>query len=275
MEELTFGRVLRSTSAALEAVSGADAVTEARELVAAASGRDRRDIAALRAEPFPASAHIALEAMIRARLDGQPLQYIVGTWDFMGLEFKVDKRALIPRQDTETLCEAALPLIREHAYKSCLDMCCGTGCIGVALAVLAGVSVTLADISNDALALALENADMHGVRAKALQTDLFRGVEQRYDIIVCNPPYLSDADMASLQRELAFEPQNALYGGADGLDFYRRLSREAPGRLAPGGALLMEVGRGQAADVEKMFVGSHAVRDINGIERTVIWIKRS
>lgn len=275
MEKLTFARALMETEKALLPVAGPDARLEARELVAAAAGTDRRALMRLQSEDFPPEARDALRAMTRDRLSGRPLQYIVGAWDIMGLEFRVDSRALIPRQDTETLIEAALALIGERGHKSCLDMCCGTGCIGIALAVLGGVRVTLADISGDALSLARENAQMHGVEAEFIQTDLFESIARCYDIIVCNPPYLDAEAMTHLQKELAFEPENALYGGPDGLDFYRRLALEAPPRVAPGGVLLMETGAGQAAAVQKLFAPSRTVRDINGIERTVIWEKCS
>ena len=188
----------------------------------------------------------------------------------MGLRFKTDARVLIPRQDTETLCEEAIKLIKSRGYKTCLDMCTGSGCIGISLAKIAGVEATLADISEAALELSRENAKANGVNIKTIKTDMFTGIVDKYDIIVCNPPYLTDDDMNSLQKELEFEPENALYGGPDGLDFYRRIANDYKAALNEEGALLLEVGIYQANDVAKMLGGARIIKDILGIERTVI-----
>lgn len=144
------------------------------------------------------------------------------------------------------------------------------GCIGISLAALSGAAVTLADISADALALARENAEKNGVCARMTETNLFSNIKRSFDLIACNPPYLSDADMAALQREVRFEPALALYGGADGLDFYRRIRTEYAAHLNPGGALLLEVGFGQAAAVCALFgENAYALRDLCGVERVV------
>lgn len=175
-----------------------------------------------------------LGEMLARRLAGEPLQYILGEWELMGLPFRVDARALIPRQDTEMLVEAALGLIKERGYRTVLDLCCGTGCIGISLAALSGAAVTLADISADALALARENAEKNGVCARMTETNLFSNIKRSFDLIACNPPYLSDADMAALQREVRFEPALALYGGADGLDFTAASARSMRRTSTPG-----------------------------------------
>ena len=188
----------------------------------------------------------------------------------MGLRFKTDARALIPRQDTETLCEEAIALIKRRGYKTCLDLCAGSGCIGISIANICGTEVTLADISEAALSLCRENAEANGVSIRTIKTDMFDEITDKYDIIVCNPPYLTANDMASLQRELTFEPANALYGGVDGLDFYRRIARDYAQRLNDGGALALEVGIHQAEEVAKMLGGARIVKDVCGIERAVI-----
>ena len=219
---------------------------------------------------FPGEYEKMLGEMLARRLAGEPLQYILGEWELMGLPFRVDARALIPRQDTETLVEAALGLIKERGYRTVLDLCCGTGCIGINLAALSGAAVTLADISVDALALARENAEKNGVCARVMETDLFSNITGSFDLIACNPPYLSDADMAALQREVRFEPALALYGGEDGLDFYRRIRTEYAAHLNQRGALLLEVGFGQAAAVCALFgENAYVLRDLCGVERVV------
>ena len=183
----------------------------------------------------------------------------------MGLPFYTRPCALIPRQDTETLCEEALSI----GGKTLLDLCCGTGCIGVSLAKLGGFEVTFGDISPDCLALARENAALNGVSGKFLLTDMFSDISEGYDLICVNPPYIPTSELASLQAEVKREPRLALDGGADGLDFYRRISRDYAAHLNPGGALLMEVGAGQAEDVAAMFPKAEIIKDICGIERVV------
>jgi release factor glutamine methyltransferase len=149
-------------------------------------------------------------------------------------------------------------------------MCCGSGCIGVALARLGNLRLTAADISPACLELTHSNALRNGVVAETVQSDLFENITSRYDLIVCNPPYLSAEDMNALQPEVAWEPALALCGGADGLDFYRRIAAAYKPRLAAGGTLLMEVGMGQAQTVGAMFDGAvQVIKDVAGIDRVV------
>lgn len=217
------------------------------------------------ASTFPAALMPRLEELVSRRKSGEPLQYILGKWEFMGLPFYTRPCALIPRQDTETLCEEALSI----GGKTLLDLCCGTGCIGVSLAKLGGFEVTFADISPDCLALARENAALNGVAGSFVLTDMFGNISGSYDMICVNPPYIPTSELASLQAEVKREPALALDGGADGLDFYRRISRDYAAHLNPGGALLMEVGAGQAEDVAEMFPKAEIIKDICGIKRVV------
>ena len=266
----TIREALRAAQAALAPVAGEEAAREARLFFCHALGWDMARLLSRQSDIFPGEYEKMLEEMLARRLAGEPLQYILGEWELMGLPFRVDARALIPRQDTETLVEAALGLIKERGYRTVLDLCCGTGCIGISLAALSGAAVTLADISVDALALARENAEKNGVCARVMETDLFSNITGSFDLIACNPPYLSDADMAALQREVRFEPALALYGGEDGLDFYRRIRTEYAAHLNPRGALLLEVGFGQAAAVCALFgENAYVLRDLCGVERVV------
>lgn len=219
----------------------------------------------IEAPPLSPALRERIEGIVKRRARGEPLQYILGKWEFMGLPFYTRHCALIPRQDTETLCEEALSI----GGKTLLDLCCGTGCIGVSLAKLGGFEVTFGDISPDCLALARENAALNGVSGKFLLTDMFSDISEGYDLICVNPPYIPTSELASLQAEVKREPRLALDGGADGLDFYRRISRDYAAHLNPGGALLMEVGAGQAADVAEMFPNARRIEDICCIERVV------
>ena len=200
-----------------------------------------------------ASQEKALKSIIKRRLDMEPLQYILGEWEFMGLPIKVRKGALIPRQETEILCEHALKQAKANGYRTALDMCCGSGCIGLALNRLGGLEVTAVDISNSCLALANENAKRLNAKLNLLAGSYFEPVLGRFELIVCNPPYLSAQDMASLQPELEYEPKRALFGGEDGLDAYRHIALKWKDHIALGGRLMLEIGKGQADAVEAIF----------------------
>ncbi len=208
------------------------------------------------------------EALIVRRLTGEPLQYVLGEWAFFGLPFLTDHRALIPRPDTEILVETALSLLREG--DRVLDLCCGSGCIGIALAVHKPVELTSADISERALSLTAENAANNGVALRTVQSDLFASIDGTFDMIVCNPPYLNAEEMRSLDVSLLFEPQNALDGGADGLDFYRRIAKEYGAYLRRGGYLLLEIGYTQEQAVCDLFAGARMIRDYGDRPRVAV-----
>ena len=192
------------------------------------------------------------QALIDRRCQREPLQYILGTAQFMGVTLRAQPGALIPRNDTETLCEQALA--RMQGRERVLDLCTGTGALAIAIALqFPGAQVTAADISADALAVARQNIADTGARVTLRQGDLFAAAAgERFDIIVSNPPYITAEEMADLQPEVCREPALALYGGLDGLDFYRRIAREAPDYLSPGGWLLLEIGSAQAEAVSAL-----------------------
>jgi len=184
----TVNRVLRQTADELRSVAHEEAEIEARELVMHSLGvESRAELAANVNKEINAEQYAKLREYILRRKTGEPLQYILGFWEFMGLRFKTDARALIPRQDTETLCEEAIALIKRCGYKTCLDLCAGSGCIGISIANICGTEVTLADISEAALSLCRENAEANGVSIRTIKTDMFDEITDKYDIIVCNP----------------------------------------------------------------------------------------
>ena len=173
------------------------------------------------------------EEMIRRREAREPLQYILGSQSFMGFTLKTDERALIPRFDTEALCEEALKYVRPGGRV--LDLCTGSGALAVAVKKLCpGAIVTASDISEKALSLAKENAAALYADVRFVQGDLLTPLaDERFDVIVCNPPYIPDALRGTLQAEVEREPALALFAGKDGLDFYRRIAKEAPAHLRP------------------------------------------
>ncbi len=262
---MTFAEATEKTAAIIALVS-AEKETEARAMVCAAAKKEYREYPALRREEFPEQYNETLRAYSVERLKGTPIQYVLGEWEFMGLTFHTRPCALIPRQDTETLCEEALRI----GGGSVLDMCCGTGCIGISLARLGGMEVAFSDISSECIALTRENATMNGVAGRFFQGDLFENVIGKYSLICCNPPYIPSTDIPSLQREVLWEPLLALDGGDDGLELYRRIALDYKKHLLPGGHLLLEVGCGQAEQVMEIFGGGYALKDLCGIERVVV-----
>ena len=210
------------------------------------------------------------------RLTGRPLWYIIGDADFCGYKIKVDERVLIPRPETEELAMMVVAAAEEG--QSVLDLCTGSGAIAVAVykeleKCDRKVKVTATDISAEALEVAKENAEANEADIVFLQSDLFKRLRGRFDIIVSNPPYIPSKDVEELQREVKdYEPRLALDGGEDGLDIYRRIAQDAAKYLNRGGMLIMEVGEGEANDVVKLFKNnSYAmiIKDFNGVDRYV------
>ena len=218
----------------------------------------------------------AIIKIVDERLTGRPLWYIIGDTDFCGYTIKVDERVLIPRPETEELATMAIAAAEEG--NNILDLCTGSGAIAIAMYKELEKSnrkckVTAVDISDDALTLAKENAEANEADILFIQSDLFSRIRGRFDVIVTNPPYIPTADIQGLQREVKdYEPMLALDGGADGMDFYRKIAAQAPKYLTRGGTIIMEVGEGEAAEVVKLFKGnaySMIVQDFNGVERYV------
>ena len=210
------------------------------------------------------------------RLTGRPLWYIIGDTNFCGYTIKVDERVLIPRPETEEMAMMAAACVEEEG--SVLDLCTGSGAIAIAVKKeleKRGVEakVTATDISDDALALAKENAEANDADILFIKSDLFNRIRGRFDVIVTNPPYIPTADLENLQKEVRdYEPKLALDGGEDGLDYYRRIAADAPKYLNRGGVLIMEVGIGEAQEIVRMFRSNTyamIVKDFNGIDRYV------
>ncbi len=261
----------------LEESGDPDARMDARLFLSNALGCELYELGTRLRHALDERALARLEEMLKRREAGEPEQYIEGEAWFMGMRFLVDERALIPRADTEHLCEAALEEITNKTAPTVLDMCTGSGCLAVAIAKKRpDALVAASDISEAALALAAENARQAGVKITFVLSDGFNSIPNRqFDLIVCNPPYLSAQDMLELQREVACEPSLALYGGEDGLDFYRRFATEMKPCLKTDSATLYEIGYGQADEVEAVFRSAcpraqiNRLKDYHGIERII------
>ncbi|MFH0826452.1 MAG: peptide chain release factor N(5)-glutamine methyltransferase [Candidatus Omnitrophota bacterium] len=226
-----------------------------------------------------------IASVLKRRIHGEPLPYILKKTEFMGLEFKVNRCVLIPRPETEILVETALKYVttspRHHVTRvNILDVGTGSGCIAISLAkFLPDTDITATDISERAIEIARQNALIHNVEINFLCSDLFDNYELRtmnYELIISNPPYVRTQDLNSLQPEISYEPRIALDGGQDGMDFYRRIIKEAPNHLEKEGFLLLEIGYAQLEPIRMLFKKSGSlkimdvVKDYNNIDRIIV-----
>ena len=210
--------------------------------------------------------------MVDQRRRHEPLQYILGQWEFMGLPILCRPGVLIPRGDTEILAAEAIRFLQNSAKNPvALDLCTGSGCVGIAIAHFCpSAIICLSDIDTAALELARDNAELNGVgdRLSFVQSDLFSAIEGTYHCITVNPPYISSSEMENLQEEVKKEPALALKGGIDGLDFYRAIIPECRKYLKSKACIFFEVGAGQGKAVADMlrYHGFRAVAIIKDLE---------
>jgi release factor glutamine methyltransferase len=264
-------------SRAKKALAPIGASHEARILAGRAFLMTDAELLLKKDEEIPKEQAERFWGMVEERLSGTPLQYILGEWEFLGLPIKVKKGVLIPRFDTEVVALRAIDWINENNAETALDLCCGSGCIAVAIAKKTGAMVTASDVSPAALDLTRENAALNGVsdRVKVVSSDLFENITKKFDVIVSNPPYIPAKDIETLDQEVReHEPMLALCGGEDGLDFYRVIAKQAPNFLKKKGKLVLEVGIGQSEEVKKLlakagFETIQVSRDLSGVERVM------
>ncbi|MBQ9745859.1 MAG: peptide chain release factor N(5)-glutamine methyltransferase [Clostridia bacterium] len=246
---MTYFQFKKYVSASLCDTAGEYAAYEAEKIVCHLLGVDRRALTLLSREEAPDKKEEA-ENIIARRKSGEPLAYILGNVDFFGLNLYVTEACLTPRADTEVIVEKALDFLGGSRARV-LDICTGSGCIALAIAVNSHADVLGVDISEDALAVAKKNAQKCGLEEKvtfekcdALSEEFARR-EEKYDLIVSNPPYIPTGDIAALSAEVHHEPMLALDGGGDGLTFYRRFLEILPAKLNAGGAMIFEIGYDQ------------------------------
>ena len=274
---------LQCRRALLETEDAQSAGLMARNLVAFYSGKRQEEI--LRDRELYASEQTckAVEDAMARIQSGEPLPYVLGEWEFYGLPLYVDRNVLIPRDDT---CAVVGLAIKQAFFlptdPRILDLCTGSGCIGLAIASrVKDARVTLADISRDALAVAKKNISANKMtgRVSCIQADALSPAPAflgKFDMIVSNPPYITGDEMAELPESVKnFEPHLALYGGRDGLDFYRSIAKHYSKALKPGGFLALEFGMGQGDDVcsiltENGYTILERTKDFNDRERAVL-----
>ena len=259
----------------------ADPTLEARELVCCAAGKSREKLSRDGRLYVPAAVEQQVERLAQRHLAGEPVAYLIGEWEFYGLPLDISESVLIPRPDTEVLVEQALSRLQGVSEPRILDLCAGSGCIGLALAKhLPGSRVVLGELDEGALRICRQNIRRNDLTGRVVSLQM-NALEKppahlgEFDAIVSNPPYIPDGDIAGLDVSVRdYEPHLALRGGEDGLDFYRAICAQWCTALRADGRLLFEVGIGQADDVLRImrscgFGDVEITPDLNGIPRVV------
>ncbi len=278
---LTIARTRRAWAAKFRECGIESADVDARILVGHALGLDHAALAATASRPLNAAEQNAVATLARRRLAREPVARIVGTKEFWSLTLRVGAATLVPRPETETLIEAALDFIDRRGARSrplrIADL--GTGNGAILLALLSELPAACGigtDVSAAALAVARHNAERLGLSgARFVACNMAAALRGPFDLIVSNPPYVASAEIAGLAPEVRdFDPRAALDGGTDGLTFYRALAAAAPALLAPGGALIAELGAGQAQSVATLFAGAGLApatprHDLSGVPRAL------
>lgn len=212
--------------------------------------------------------------------NGYPLQYITNNQEFMGLNFYVDENVLIPQPDTEVLVESAIKYITEITVNKkisinnikLLDLCTGSGAIAISLKkYIPQIKVYASDISEKALEISKINANNNNVEINFIKSDMFKNINEKFDIIVSNPPYIKTSEISKLSKDVQNEPVLALDGGEDGLKFYRLISEQINNYLKSDGILMMEIGFDQANQVKSIFKNAKIIKDYAKNDRVVIW----
>ena len=278
----TYNNLYLDTRKRLRASGVEGAQLEARELVCFALEKTKEQLYRDMNLYVTAQQEAKVEELVQRRLAGEPVAYIIGEWEFYGLPLDISPDVLVPRMDTEVLAERAITLIQQAGEGArILDLCAGSGCVGLAVAANApNCRAVLADLSEGALRICRQNVRRNGLNARvtcirADARDAAPSTLWDFDVIACNPPYIPTADIDGLDITVRdFEPRMALDGGADGLDFYRDITAKWKSALRLGGTLMFEVGIGQAPDVEQIlaqngFTNINTYPDTAGIWRVV------
>ena len=265
----------------LRAADSGDPTLEARELVAFACGKTKEELLRDSRLYVTPEVEARVRALVQRHLDGEPTAYLIGEWEFYGLPLDISRDVLIPRPDTEVLAGLAIDFVKTQGECRVLDLCAGSGCVGLAVASQCpGSRVVLGELSEGALRICRQNIRRNGLsgRVVPMQMDALAPPPAQlgeFRCLVSNPPYIPAGDIPGLDPSVRdYEPHMALDGGADGLDFYRNLAGEWKNALTVGGKIFLEVGIGQADDVLRLlraqgFGDLEITKDLNGIPRVV------
>ena len=265
----------------LRAADSGDPTLEARELVAFACGKTKEELLRDGRLYVTPEVEARVRALVQRHLDGEPTAYLIGEWEFYGLPLDISRDVLIPRPDTEVLAGLAIDFVKTQGECRVLDLCAGSGCVGLAVASQCpGSRVVLGELSEGALRICRQNIRRNGLsgRVVPMQMDALAPPPAQlgeFRCLVSNPPYIPAGDIPGLDPSVRdFEPHMALDGGEDGLDFYRNLAKAWKNALSVGGKIFLEVGIGQADDVLRLlraqgFGDLEITKDLNGIPRVV------
>lgn len=249
----TVKEVVSDITNILNSAGVAEPAANAEFIICSLLGKSRTEILAFGSAIFPPEKEEILNTVIKQKLAGKPLEYIFNSADFLGRKFYVDKRVLIPRPETEELILKTQKKLKT-APKNILDLCTGSGCIGISLALnYSEANVTCSDISAPALDVAAQNAKTHKAKINFIESDLFANINGTFDLIISNPPYIKEDDIKTLSTEVRQEPRLAQIGGKEGTEIIEKIIQVAPGFLAPGGLLAMEIGDKEGQKVLQFF----------------------
>ena len=254
-----------------------EAKTDAEILLCGVLNITRNKLTTIRQETLNQEQYKKYQKYINRRIAREPVAYILGKTEFMGLQFKVDNTVLIPRQETELIVELANDIIKKNNISTVLDLCTGSGCIAVSIAKYnPNILVTSVDISSKALSIAKENAVINEVNQQInfIESNMFNNiVGKKFDIIISNPPYIMLDEYKKLEKEIFFEPKIAFLAGTDGLDFYRVIAKKVKYFLNENGVLLLELNANislQIADLFRKFIFTKIKKDYSGLDRILI-----
>ncbi len=260
---------------ALKSAGIGSANFEAKQIIKYVTGYSNSEILSLYNSKLTPLQQTAYNSILNRRLSRYPLQYILGEWSFYGLDFSVGEGVLIPRADTETLVDTALDYLKEKQNPAVLDLCSGSGCVAVTIAKNKECTVDALEKYDAAFGYLEKNIVKNAASVSAKKGDVFNFTpDKKYDLIVSNPPYISAVGMEIIDEETSHEPDSALYGGEDGLLFYRCILSRYKKYLKPGGMMALEIGFDQCEEVKELFLsnGFHSVGtkdDYGGIQRVV------
>lgn len=276
---MTYAALLTQGKNILKSAGIADFEVDAWLILSYVTHFDRADFYMYAQDNVPSAIIDEFNNLIDIRTTRKPLQYMLGTTSFMGYDFYVKEGVLIPRPDTEVLCEQALKVIKDN--DRVLDMCTGSGCIIISVAKKAmengvdGLVAIGADVSDEAIELSTRNAAYNETTVEIIKSDLFENISGKFNVILSNPPYIVSDEIDGLMPEVRdYEPHLALDGGDDGLDYYRRLSTDAKDYLIDGGHMLFEIGFEQGAAVKDIMISNgykevEVIKDYAGNDRVV------
>ena len=274
----TVKQVVLEVTNNLNSAGVAEPAANAEFIVCTILGKSRTEILAFGDSIFPLGKEEILNSVVKQKIEGKPLEYIFNSADFLGRKFYVDNRVLIPRPETEELVLKA-PKKLKHAPKNILDLCTGSGCIGISLALnYPSAQVICSDISAPALEVAKQNAATYKAKINFVESDLFNNLQGKFDLIISNPPYIKENDIQTLSAEVKQEPRLAQIGGKEGTEIIEKIIQNAPKFLNPCGLLALEIGDKEGQKVLQFFsrdIWQDFIleRDLAGLERFVFAIK--